>query len=79
MFSHLAEPTRVNHVSCLSLNARSIVNKRVELASRLSSISFDLVAVTETSLDSSINSAEIFPLRITCIVKIAHVVVEEYC
>ena len=61
MFSHLAEPTRVNHVSCLSLNARSIVNKRVELASRLSSISFDLVAVTETWLDSSINSAEIFP------------------
>ncbi|CAH3159171.1 unnamed protein product [Porites lobata] len=61
MFSHLAEPTRVNHVSCLSLNARSIVNKRVELASCLSSISFDLVAVTETWLDSSINSAEIFP------------------
>lgn len=57
----LAEPTRVNHVSCLSLNARSIVNKRVELASRLSSVSFDLVAVTETWLDSSINSAEIFP------------------
>ena len=61
MFSHLAEPTRVNHVSCLSLNARSIVNKRVELASRLSSVSFDLVAVTKTWLDSSINSAEIFP------------------
>lgn len=57
----LAEPTRVNHVSWLSLNARSIVNKRVELASRLSSVSFDLVAVTKTWLDSSINLAEIFP------------------
>ena len=59
--THLAEPTRKNYVSCLSLNARSIVNKRVDLCSRLSSTSFDLVAVTETWLDSSINSAEIFP------------------
>ena len=53
--THLAEPTRVNHVSCLSLNARSIVNKRVELANRLSSISFDLVAVTEWNVAGFFN------------------------
>ena len=59
--THLAEPTRKNHVSCLALNARSIVNKRVELGSCLSSTTFELVAVTESWLDSSISSAEIFP------------------
>ena len=59
--THLAEPTRKNHVSCLSLNARSIVNKRVELRSRLSSTTFELVAVTESWVDSSLSSAEIFP------------------
>lgn len=58
---HSAKPTGKNHLSCLSLNARSIVNKRAELCSRLSTTSFDLVAVTETWLDSSVNYAEIFP------------------
>jgi len=48
--THLAAQTRNNYVSCLSLNARSIVNKRVDL----SSTSIDLVAVTKTWLDSSI-------------------------
>lgn len=32
--AHLAEPTRKNYVSCLSLSARSIVNKIVDLCSR---------------------------------------------
>ena len=58
--SHLYEQTRKNHVSCLSLNTRSIINKRVDLCSRLSSNSIDLVAVTETWRDSSITSAQIF-------------------
>ena len=61
--AHLAEPTRKNYVSCFSLNARSIVNKRVDLCSRLSSSSFYLVAVAETWLDCLINSAENFPGR----------------
>lgn len=58
--THLYEQTSKNHVSCLSLNTRSIINKRVDVCSRLSSNSIDLVAVTETWLDSAINSAEIF-------------------
>lgn len=58
--THLYEQTRKNHVSCLSLNTRNIINERVDLCSRLSSNSIDLIAVTETWLDSSINSAEIF-------------------
>ena len=57
----MAEPTRRNYVSCLSLNAGSVVNKGVDLCSRLSSTSFDLVAVSETWLDSAISSAEISP------------------
>ena len=69
--AYLAEPTRKNYVSCLSLNVRSIVNKRVDLCSRLSSTSFDLVAVTETWLKS-------FLARTMCIVKIAHVMVVAY-
>lgn len=32
--AHLAELTRKNYVSCLSLSARSIVNKIVDLRSR---------------------------------------------
>ena len=76
--THLAEPTRKNYVSCLSLNARSIVNKRVDLCSRLSSTSFDLVAVTETWLILQLIQLKSFLARIMCIVKIAYVMVVAY-
>ena len=59
----MAERTRKNRVSCLSSKARRIVNKRVELGSHLSSTTFELVAVTESWLDSSISSVEIFPSK----------------
>ena len=47
-------------LSCVSFNSRSIVNKRLELSSLLASKSYELVAITETFLDSTINSSEIF-------------------
>ena len=52
----------LSSLNCLSLNARSIVNKTLDLHGRLSGdIKYDLVAITETWLDCSINTSEIFP------------------
>ncbi len=45
----------------VSFNTRSIVNKEKELRTRLSSYDYDMIAETETWLDSSINDSEIFP------------------
>ena len=47
-------------LSCVSFNSRSIVNKRLELSSLLALKSYELVAITETFLDSTINNSEIF-------------------
>ena len=47
-------------LSFVSFNSRSIVNKRLELSSPFASKSYELVAITETCLDSTINSSEIF-------------------
>ena len=47
-------------LSCVSFNSRSIVNKRLELSSLLALKSYELVAIAETFLDSTINSSEIF-------------------
>ena len=47
-------------LSCVSFNSRSIVNKRLELSSPLASKSYELVAITETFLDSTMKSSEIF-------------------
>ena len=47
-------------LSCVSFNSRSIVNKRLELSSLLTLKSYELVAITETFLDSTINSSEMF-------------------
>ena len=53
---------RLSSLNCLSLNARSIVHKTLDLHGRLSGdIKYDLVAITETWLDCSINTSEIFP------------------
>ena len=48
------------NLSCVSSNSRSIVNKRLELSSLLALKSYELVAITETFLDSTINNSEIF-------------------
>ena len=56
-----ARPNRISKLSCLSLNARSIVNKERELRSCLSINDYDLMAITESWLDPTINSNEIFP------------------
>ena len=53
--------TRKSQLSCLSLNARSIVFKKVKLRARLASNAYNLVAVTETWLDPSENNFEILP------------------
>ena len=47
-------------LSCVSFNSRSVVNKRLELSRLLALKSYELVAITETFLDSTINSSEIF-------------------
>ncbi|CAB4025347.1 Hypothetical predicted protein, partial [Paramuricea clavata] len=52
---------RKDKMTFWSFNARSIVNKDRELRTRLSSYDYDVIAVTETWLDSSINDGEIFP------------------
>ena len=54
------KPTRKMKLSCWSLNARSVANKGCELISRLSYKPCDLVAITETWLDQSIESSELF-------------------
>jgi len=41
-------------------NARSIINKTAKLQMEIASNSFDIVVLTETYLDSSINDVEIF-------------------
>jgi len=48
-------------LTCWSFNARSIVNKSLDLFAKLSSLSPDIVMITETYLDSSITNSEIFP------------------
>ena len=48
-------------VSCLCMNARSIVNKTPDLLALLDSRSLDLIAITETFLGPDIPSSEIFP------------------
>ena len=47
-------------LSCVSFDSRSIVNKRLELSRLLALKSYELVAITETFLDSTINISEIF-------------------
>ena len=50
----------VRSVSCLCFNARSVVNKRLDLLAMLSESSSDIV-ITETFLDDSIVDSEIIP------------------
>ena len=52
------KPTRKPKLSCWSLNARSVANKGRELISRLTYKPCNLVAITETWLDQSIESSE---------------------
>ena len=66
-----ARPNRISKLSCLSLNARSIVNKGRELRSCLSINDYDLIAITESWLDPTINSNEIFPTSSKFFAKIA--------
>ena len=42
-------------------NARSLVNKSASLEVGVYSKNFDIIAITETHLDQSVNSAELFP------------------
>ena len=46
-------------LSCLCLNARSILPKRQDLFALMCSITVDILAITETFLDSSILDAEV--------------------
>ena len=52
---------RSSSVSCLCMNARSIVNKTSDLLALLDSRSLDLIAITETFIGPDIPSSEIFP------------------
>ena len=47
-------------LSVFYANARSIVNKITKLQMEIASNAFDIIVLTETHLDSSINDAEIF-------------------
>ena len=53
--------TKHHGLSCLCLNARSILPKRHDLFALICSISVDILAITETFLDSSISDTEVCP------------------
>jgi len=52
---------KVNSISCLYLNSRSVVSKRSDLFAYLCCHHVDVLAITETFLDGSILDAEICP------------------
>ena len=45
-------------------NARSLVNKSASLEVDVHSKNFNIIAITETPLDESVNSAELFPSNV---------------
>ena len=48
-------------ISCVCLNARSVVSKRFDLSVYVSIANYDIVAITETFLDDSIHDSHIAP------------------
>ena len=52
-------------LQCICLNARSLLPKRYDLLGYLSSLSVDIVAVTETFLDDSVLSSQFCPPHFT--------------
>jgi len=59
---HYYLPSENNcNLSCLCLNARNILPKHHDLFALICSISVDILAVTETFLDSSILDTEVCP------------------
>ena len=54
-------PLGKNTLNISSFNARSIVNKRLELQSHVAPINPDIIAITETWLHEGIADNEIFP------------------
>ena len=47
----------LNGISCVCLNARSVVSKRFDLSVYVSIAYYDIVAITETFLDDSIHDS----------------------
>ena len=55
----------VRSLTCWCFNARSIVNKRLDLLAKISALSPDVVMITETYLDNTIADSEILPPNYT--------------
>ena len=53
--------TDTHSLSCVCLNARSIVSKRFDFLAYICAHRFDVVAVTETFLDDSVHDSHIIP------------------
>ena len=58
-----AEASTSAHINlhCAYLNARSIFNKRYDLAAYISTHEFDIIGITETFLDDSVHDSHILP------------------
>ena len=61
----LTPPGVQRSVSCLFFNARSIVNKRLDFLPLISTNKFDILAVCESFLDSTILDSEVVPSQYT--------------
>ena len=65
-------------LQCICLNARSLLPKRYDLLGYLSSLSVDIVAVTETFLDDSVLSSQFCPPHLHLFVETVIDMVVEY-
>ena len=59
--SKVSDPLTPNQLSCVCFNVRSILPKRFDLIAYLCAHQFDVVAITESFLDSSIPDVHIIP------------------
>ena len=59
--SKVSDPLTPNQLSCVCFNVRSILLKRFDLIAYLCTHQFDVVAITESFLDSSIPDVHIIP------------------
>ena len=63
--SHSSPRKIAGSLTCWCFNARSIVNKKLDLFAKLSVSTPGIVMITETYLDSTIATSEIFPSNYT--------------
>ena len=53
--------TTPSALKCICMNVRSICAKKLDLFAHMATYSYDIIAITETFLDSDIEDAEVAP------------------